>query len=111
MQRVGQPLLAGPPAGGPGDLPRPKGENRQRSPHSERALSSRSACYVRGRWASPPPLAERGQPSHVPACSIPGGRAVSAPHAQSGLTPPVLLDTPAAGGRHLLCSVEAPDCL
>ncbi|KAJ1156623.1 hypothetical protein NDU88_009341 [Pleurodeles waltl] len=56
MQRVGQPLPARPRAGSPGDLLRLKGESRQRPPRSEQALSFRSAYYVRGRRASPPPL-------------------------------------------------------
>ncbi|KAJ1180810.1 hypothetical protein NDU88_006026 [Pleurodeles waltl] len=56
LQRVGQPLPARSQAGRPDDLLRLKGESRQRPPRSGQALSSCSACYVRGRRASPPQL-------------------------------------------------------
>ncbi|KAJ1089082.1 hypothetical protein NDU88_002235 [Pleurodeles waltl] len=65
-------------------------------------------CLLRPRQAgvaSSTRPSEDSNPASQPARS-PGGRAVSAPHARSGLTPPALLDTPAAGGRHLLRSVE-----
>ncbi|KAJ1206933.1 hypothetical protein NDU88_002326 [Pleurodeles waltl] len=57
----GRHLLRSVKRGQPSRVPAylsPRGESRQRSTRSEGAHSSRSACYARGRRASPPPLGQ-----------------------------------------------------